>query len=340
MTLKVACLGAGYFSRFHIDGWDRLEGANLVGVADNDFQKASQTGHPAFSELTHMLDATKPDILDIIVPPAAHETAIQTALDYGIRTIVCQKPFCGDLETATRVTAAAEAKGVTLVVHENFRFQPWYRTIKTAIEAGDIGEPLQASFRLRPGDGQGADAYLARQAYFQTMPRFLVHETAVHYIDVFRYLFGDFANVYADLYRDNPVIAGEDAGVIQFKHESGPRSLFDGNRLLDHAAENTRCTMGEGLFEGTEGTLTLLGDGSVHLRRFGEVSTEEILSKSTATTFGGDCTFHLQAHVLRHLLENVPLENIASDYLYVMMAEGAIYRSAQMGQKVKIDGQK
>ncbi|MEM7589839.1 MAG: hypothetical protein AAF320_06780, partial [Myxococcota bacterium] len=28
-------------------------------------------------------------------------------------------------------------------------------------------------------------------------------------------------------------------------------ALFDGNRLLDHSAENTRCTMGEALVEGT-----------------------------------------------------------------------------------------
>ena len=34
-----------------------------------------------------------------------------------------------------------------------------------------------------PGDGQGPDAYLARQPYFQAMERFLVHETAIHLID-------------------------------------------------------------------------------------------------------------------------------------------------------------
>ncbi len=340
MTAKVACLGAGYFSQFHIDGWARLEKATLVGVADRDLEKAKASGAPAFDDLATMLETVRPDILDIVVPPSAHKAAIATALDHGVKTIICQKPFCGDLETATEITEKAAAQGATLVVHENFRFQPWFRAIKAAIDAGDIGDPLQATFRLRPGDGQGPEAYLARQAYFQTMPRFLVHETGVHYIDTFRYLFGDFSSVYADLARDNPVIAGEDAGLIHFHHESGPRSLFDGNRLLDHAAENTRCTMGEGLFEGTKGTLTLLGDGSVHLRRFGASSSSTILPKSTATTFGGDCTYHLQAHVLGHLLENVPLENAASNYLYVMAVEGAIYGSAQLGQRVNLNGQR
>ena len=36
-----------------------------------------------------------------------------------------------------------------------------------------------------------APAYLERQPYFQTMPRFLVHETAIHLVDVFRFLLGE-----------------------------------------------------------------------------------------------------------------------------------------------------
>ncbi|MEZ5906603.1 MAG: hypothetical protein R3C69_16410 [Geminicoccaceae bacterium] len=73
---------------------------------------------------------------------------------------------------------------------------------------------FQASFRLRTGDGQGPRAYLDRQPYFQQMGRFLVHETAIHFIDVFRFLLGEPEAVLARLVRLNPAIAGEDAGVI------------------------------------------------------------------------------------------------------------------------------
>ncbi len=71
-----------------------------------------------------------------------------------------------------------------------------------------------------------------------------MHETAVHWIDTFRYLFGNPLAVYADLRQINPVIAGEDAGMILFDHPGGVRSLFDGNRHIDHAADNHRRTMG------------------------------------------------------------------------------------------------
>ena len=337
MTYRVACLGAGYFARFHRDGWARIHEVDLVGVADLDYGKAAATGYPAFASLAEMLDATKPDILDIVVPPSAHADAIRIALKGDLKLIICQKPFCTSLAEAREITALAKAKGVPLIIHENFRFQPWFRAIHAAIGAGAIGDPLQATFRLRPGDGQGADAYLSRQPYFQKMPRFLIHETGVHYVDTFRYLFGNPTAVYADLRQINPVIAGEDAGFVLFEHPNGMRTLFDGNRNLDHLAKNTRCTMGEGLFEGTQGTLTLLGDGSVSLRKFSEGSTIPVIGPDLSDNFGGDCTYHLQHHVIKALLTDSAFENCADDYMSVLEIENAIYDSAQKKQRVALN---
>lgn len=337
MTFRVACLGAGFFSQFHHDGWRRLQDAQLIGVADHDLGKATATGHPAFNDLQQMLETTQPDILDVIVPPTAHADAISVAVKFDLKLIICQKPFCTSLTEARAMTALAKANGIHLIVHENFRFQPWFRTIKLAIQDGVVGEPMQATFRLRPGDGQGPNAYLERQPYFQTMPRFMIHETGVHYVDTFRFLFGNPTALYADLRKVNKVIAGEDAGFVTFDHPGGVRSLLDGNRNLDHGAANTRCTMGEGLFEGTHGTLTLLGDGSVQFRRFGSLIQKEILLPDKSGTFGGDCTFRLQEHVINALLGNGTLENEAEDYLNVIQIENAIYDSAKIMSKVKLN---
>jgi len=334
--IRVACLGAGYFSQFHRDGWDRIDGATCVGVADLDLDRARATDLPAFGTLAAMLDATRPDVLDVILPSDAQAEAIQTALNAGVQTIICQKPFAQSYATAKQVTQAAEQAGAALIVHENFRFQPWYRRAKALIDEGAIGTVLQGSFRFRPGDGQGPDAYLARQPYFQTMPRFLIHETGVHWVDTFRFLFGDPRAVYADLARMNPAIAGEDTGTVLFDHPGGIRTLLDGNRLLDHAASNTRCTMGEGVFEGTTGTLTLIGDGSLHLRHHGHLTSVEVLGPDTSGRFGGDCTRHLQAHVIDALQGGGVFENTARDYLRVIEIEEAIYRSAQTGQKQRL----
>lgn len=338
MTIRVACVGAGYFSQFHYASWRRLPDVALVGACDIYTDRAKATGLPAYDDLKSMLSHAQPELLDVILPPPAHAGTIRTALAAGIQWIICQKPFCQNLGEAEAVVRDAASAGATLIVHENFRFQPWYRVMKREIESGALGEILNAVFRLRPGDGQGENAYLDRQPYFQKMPRFLVHETAVHWIDTFQFLFGPATAVYADLRRINPVIAGEDAGYVIFDHAAGVQALFDGNRHLDHVAENARRTMGEALIEGTQGTLTLYGDGSVTRRAFGQSESLQVLEPDTSEEFGGDCVHALQSHVIKAMTANGTLENTAKEYLNVIAIKDAIYASADQGRKIALAG--
>lgn len=335
--IRVACVGAGYFSRFHYGSWARMDRVDLVGSCNRDLAKAQATGLNAYSDLDEMLSTQQPDLLDIILPPVAHADTIRTALRHGVKTMICQKPFCQTLNEARTLTQEAEDAGATIIVHENFRFQPWYRSMKSILEQGKIGQVQQVTFRLRPGDGQGPDAYMDRQPYFQTMEKFLIHETAVHWVDTFRYLLGNPTGVYADLRQINPAIAGEDAGYVLFDHPGGVRALFDGNRNLDHAADNLRRTMGEALIEGTAGTLRLTGDGAVWLRAFHEQADQQVLPPDHWDGFGGDCVHALQSHVISGLLDGTELENRAQDYLTVIRIEQAIYASAASGQKLTLE---
>jgi predicted dehydrogenase len=328
--LNAAVIGAGYFARFHIDAWQRLDDVQLAGVVEIDQQRREtlKTQYPDTAVVSKLDDLPQaPDIVDIATPPTTHEQQIRTALQQTAALVICQKPFCGSLEAAQRLVEHVGMHHQRIVVHENFRFQPWYRTLKALLHEQIIGEVQQASFRLRPGDGQGPDAYLARQPYFQQMPRFLIHETGIHFVDVFRYLFGEPADISADLRRLNPHISGEDAGTFTFSYDNGLRVVFDGNRHLDHAAANTRKTMGEMLIEGTAGTLTLDGEGNIRHRPFGTVQPVEIAYDYNDTGFAGDCVYLLQAHIVDHLCNGMPLENKASDYLQNQRLEALIYES-------------
>lgn len=331
--IRVAGVGAGYFSQFHYDSWRRMDQVELVGACDTDLKRAESSATTAYCDLDQMLRDQNPDLLDVIVPPVAQAEVLRRALKSGIKWIICQKPFCTDMDEAKQVLAQTNDADTTIIIHENFRFQPWYRAIADCLKSGDIGTVLNATFRLRPGDGQGQDAYLDRQPYFQTMPRFMVHETAVHWIDTFRFLFGTPTAVYADLRRINDHIVGEDAGHILFDFPNHVRAVFDGNRHLDHAADNLRRTMGEALIEGTKGALSLHGDGSVTLRKFGGLAETALIGPDSWNGFGGDCVHALQSHVVSGLLNGAPLENEASDYLKVMAIEHAIYASAETGCK-------
>ncbi len=336
MSLRVACIGAGYFAQFHHDAWRRAARAELVAVCDRLLERAQASGVAGFADARAMLEQTRPDIVDIATPPPTHAEAVHHALSVSPRAIICQKPFASSLGEARALTRAAQKAGVPLVIHENFRFQPWYRAMKAQITEGAIGQVLQASFCLRPGDGQGPEAYLDRQPYFQTMPRLLIHETGVHFVDLFCYLLGEPVAVYGDLRRLNPVIAGEDAGYFTLDFAGGARALFDGNRLLDHPADNHRLTMGEALVEGTTGTLSLSGDGALSHRSFGEKQWQDILPARDWPGFAGDCVGALCTHVIDALLDGTELENEASSYLRVMEITQAIYQSDAQGRKIDV----
>ena len=338
--VRVATVGAGYFARFQYEAWHRLEAVELVAICNRTPDKAREIAETyaipeVFSEVDAMLAATKPDLLDIITPPETHLAAIEAAARHGV-DVICQKPYCTDLETAKRATEIAKSAGIQVVIHENFRFQPWHRRICDLLKGNSIGTPYQVTFRLRPGDGQGPDAYLDRQPYFQKMERFLVHETAIHLIDTFRFLFGEVTYVYADLRRINPAIAGEDAGTILFDFESGARGLFDGNRLADHRAQNRRLTMGEMLVEGSAGTIELNGDGTITRRAHSTNDVETIIYDWRNHAFGGDCVYLLQQAVIAARLAGQPYENTAADYLRNLEIEEAVYRSSEQGLKVAV----
>ena len=337
-SLKVATVGAGYFAQFQYEAWQRLDRVELVAMCNrsraNAEPVAATYGVPRiFTDVAEMLAAVRPDFVDVITPPETHLAAIRAAAAHGVN-VICQKPFCTNLDEAKEATAVAAAAGIELIIHENFRFQPWHRTIRALLQDGAIGDPYQVTFRLRPGDGQGPDAYLDRQPYFQKMERFLVHETAIHLIDTFRFLFGEVSAVYADLRKLNPVIAGEDAGTILFDFADGTRGLFDGNRLADHRASNRRLTMGEMLVEGAGGTIELDGDGGIALRAHGTNDVEAITYDWRDHAFGGDCVFLLQQAIVDAHLAGRPQENTAADYLRNVTIEAAVYRSSAEGRKI------
>ncbi len=328
---RVAVVGAGYFGQFHVDAWARMADVELVGIVERDPDRgaeiaAAHGNPPLFANIDALLAEAAPELIDITAPPSAHLDLIREAAG-GCRWIICQKPFCGDLETAQQAVAMARERGFRLAVHENVRFQPWYREIARLLAGGATGDPYQVTFRLRPGDGQGADAYLARQPYFQQMERFLVHETAIHWIDTFRFLLGEMTSVSADLVRLNPAIAGEDAGILQCRFECGARGLLDCNRLADHAAENRRLTMGELDIEGSGGTIRLDGDGAITIRTHGSNVWTPHSYDWRNHLFGGDCVHATCAAILEAFRAGEPAETDADAYLRNMEIEMAVYRS-------------
>ena len=340
--LKGVCIGAGYFSRFHCDAWRRIPEVELVACCDLDEERrrgiAAQFGIPRhYADYRAMLDRERPDFVDVITPPASHLEMCGEAARRGI-PIICQKPLATNYTDARQIVATAEQAGVRLMVHENFRFQPWHREIKRLLDAGAIGERLHSlAFHTRTGDGWGPNAYLARQPYFHSQPRLLVHETGVHFIDTFRYLAGEITRVTAWLRRLNPVIQGEDCGLLVFEFASGALGQWDANRYNEPACpvSEARYTFGEFLVEGNAGSLRLYLGGRITLKKLGGEEQEHFYSHERRG-FAGDCCYATQRHITDCLLTGAPCETSGEEYLKTMIVQEAVYQSAETRSPVEV----
>lgn len=340
MKIKVACIGAGYFARFHVEAWQRLPQVELVAICDQDVQKAASLADQydvarTYRDVDDLFAEEAFDVVDIITPPDTHLELCSKAIA-AQKHMICQKPLAPTFAEAKKLVDLTQATGLRFMVHENFRFQPWYRKMKQLLERGAIGDQLHTlSLKMRMGDGWGKSAYLDRQPYFQTMPRLLIYETGIHYIDVFRFLAGEVTRVYARLRKLNTVIAGEDCGIVLFDFENGGQGILDGNRYNESNVDNPRYTFGEVTIEGSGGTIRLYLDGKITLQSLGQPE-QMVPYEHNHKGFASDCVFFTQQHFVEAFLAGQPFETNGIDYLKNLVIQEAIYKSNEERKEITI----
>lgn len=340
--LRGVCIGAGYFSHYQYDAWLRIPEVEIVAFCNRDPLRAAAIREKFriphwYTDHARMFDEQQPDFVDIISPPPTHKAICAEAARRGLH-IICQKPLGTSAAEAREIVENARQAGVRFMVHENFRFQPWHREIKRQIAAGAIGDRLHSlAFRTRMGDGWGENAYIPRQPYFREYPRLLVYETGVHFIDTFRFLAGEMVRVMAWLRRLNPVIKGEDCGLLVFEFTNGALGYWDANRYNEPNCPlpEARYTFGEFLVEGNSGSLRLYLDGRLTLQRLGGTETE-IPYPHEHRGFAGDCCYFTQRHLADCLLTGQPCEVSGDEYVKTMNIQEAIYQSASTGKPVEV----
>ena len=338
--LKGVCIGAGYFSHFQYEAWNRMPEVEITAMCNSNRERAEYVMNTYgvqkhYTNYLEMLDAEKPDFVDIITPPGTHVEMTRESMERGIH-VICQKPLAPTMEESIEIKSIVDANDLRFMVHENWRFQPWYREIKKLLNQNIIGEQIfNVSFRMRMGDGWGERAYLDRQPYFRDYPRLLIYETGVHFIDTYRYLLGEVQSVYASLRKLNPVIAGEDAGFVHFNFESGAQGIYDANRYNETNFKVPRYTFGELLLEGEGGSIRLYADGRMTIQLLGKGEQDHAYHHENIN-FAGDCVYTCQRHFIDQLISGEPFETNVDDYLKTLTVQEAVYKSNDLKVPVEI----
>ncbi len=339
-SYKLVGIGSGYFAGFQYRAWKRIKGVELTAMCNRNMERAlpimKECGiERHYTDYREMLDAEQPDIVDIITPPDTHVEMIREAAERGIH-IICQKPLAPNLEDAYEIREILNNASIRFMVHENWRFQPWYREMKSILDEGIIGLPHSIYFRSRMGDGWGEKAYIPRQPYFREYPRFLIYENGIHFIDTFRYLFGEVKEVYARISKLNPLIKGEDRAMLFLTHVNGVEATWDANRYNEPNYPEPRFTFGEALLEGSLGSVRLYSTGEITVQLLGEKESEHEYSFSKQE-FSGDCVYLTQKHFMDSMMTGREFEPNIDDYLRSLEVQEAVYESARKNSVITMN---
>jgi len=316
--LRGALIGCGFFGKIQAEAWSRVPGASIVAACDPEIERARAVSPCAFADPEQMLAATELDFVDIATRPDSHLQLVQLAVEHRLPAI-CQKPLANSIEDARAIVRLSEDAGVPVMVHENWRWQPWFREAHRLIGQGAIGEPLCYHFRIRQRDGWGPRAY-PNQPYFRDMPRLHIHETLVHPIDTSRFFFGDVRSVYARVRRLNPAIAGEDRALLSLLHTGNVDGVIDGHRFLD--PDPPGPAMGETVIEGHAGVLRISAAGEITINGRTVWAAPEGLSG-----YKGDSARAVQMHFVQCLRDGTCTECGVKDYWNTFATVEAAYAS-------------
>ena len=157
----------------------------------------------------------------------------------------------------------------------------------------------------------------------------------MHFIDTFRYLAGEIKRVYAILKKLNPVITGEDSGILMFEFESGAIGVWDANRYNESNYDNPRYTFGEFLVDGNGGSIRLYSDGRLTIQKLSKAEKQHRYNPPKHG-FAGDCCYVTQRHFIDRITDDGPFKTNGPNYLRTLAVQEAVYTSAQQKMPIEV----
>ena len=219
-NLKIAVLGTGYWAQFQIAAWLDI-GCEVTAVWNRTISRAQSTAErfnipKVYETVEQLLYEAQFDIVDIITDAEVHEELVLAAAAKG-KPVICQKPMSLDEESCRRMVDACEKAGVWYAIHENFRYQPQFQSLKHHMETASLGKVLHAHIQMRSPDRD----IIRKQPALAAMEHMALRDMGPHIFDVIRFLFGEIDEIQTipvSSYQDIPV---DDTALSMLRMQEG-----------------------------------------------------------------------------------------------------------------------
>ena len=316
-SVRWAVLGAGSVARRRvIPAMKALPQCELKTLMVRDLERAAALAaefgaERHYDRVDALLADSEVDAVYVSSPVYLHCEHVLEAAAQG-KHVLCEKPMALSADECQRMIAACEKAGVHLEVCFVLRGWPVYQQVKEMIAAGRLGQMIQlrahlakwtprqeGEWRLDPAQGGGG----------------VLMDVGAHYLDLFRFLAGDFAQI---AYMGSSAVfnwAVEESAFALVAFESGAHGSLGLSCAVPHSGNVLEVY-------GTEGTL-LMGKAMKMVTAAGE----QTLPIEYPDYYSG-----LLSHFCGCVLEGGPALASGLDGLRNLEAIETAYRSSREGR--------
>jgi len=144
MIQHVAIIGAGTFSKYHINAYHAIPGIRVSAIcAPNEAHAQAMAAEfqipKVYTDYRSLLNDPMIEAVSVVTPTFTHGEIVQAALLAG-KHVLCEKPPALTYQEALDNEKLAHASGKILMYGFAFRFRQVNQFLKQYIEAGNLGE--------------------------------------------------------------------------------------------------------------------------------------------------------------------------------------------------------
>lgn len=335
--LKVGLIGAGDVARSaHMPSFAANPKVEVVAIADPNTQDAQTLAEQysiakVVANYHEILDDPAITAVDLCVPYHLHSEITMAALNAG-KHVICDKPIGLNIEEADRMIAAADERGLWLLVMLNQRFLPINVKVKKLLQEKQIGKPFlinafitgdmiarmsDASDWLGTWDRAGGGAFF---------------DAGTHLIDLMRYWFGEPTAVSATLKQllTNQENKGDDNASVTLEFGND----LIANLLISYTVENEPWSEKRFIY-GTEGDLSMINEALIPIF-FVKDSIPSIIEVEHRTDWWKWSIDLALKNFVDTILEGAQPTVTKEDARAALKIVTAAYQSAREGRRVEI----